>query len=78
MIKIERYFNFKENPITLAGEIGLSLKFNSQINMNELILDFSKRYPTSFESLFNEAIILLYSLGKIEYDAQSDTLKYIS
>lgn len=73
---INKFFDPKHNSIRLAGEIGLTLKNDKSVKIDELLADFSKRYPTTLAGNLREAISILYCLGKIKYSEQRDALEY--
>lgn len=75
-MKINKFFDKNKNSLRLIGEIGISIKNAKSIPVNDLILEFSRRYPDSFNEMAFESLSALFCLGKIKYNPESDTLEY--
>lgn len=74
MIKIGQFSTSANSSIVLAGRIALHLRNQKA----EKLLPLQKRFCTSnnlgSRVVFIESLLLLYTLGKIEYDAESDKI----
>jgi|GEM_PF-3430481 hypothetical protein len=76
MIKIGQFSTFGNASIFYAAKIGLHLK-NQR---SEKILSLQKRFCSeatpSSRVVFSESLLILFSLGKISFDAESDRVVY--
>jgi hypothetical protein len=76
MIKIGQFSTLENTSIFFAAKIGLHLKNQK----SETLLSLQKRFCSSSDPglcvVFSESLLILYTLGKISFDATADKIFY--
>jgi hypothetical protein len=76
MIKIGQFSTPQNSGLVMAAKVGLHLKNQK----TETLLNLQKRFCSSSNPevrvVFTEGILVLFSLGRIEFDAETDRVLY--
>lgn len=72
MIRPHKQMKFKYSPLAVSAVILHTLKTNNKIKYNDLVIDICKQIDDLVRPIILPSIELLYLLGKVDYDENSD------
>lgn len=76
MIRVGQFTTPENSSLLLAGRIGLHLRNQK----SELLLTLQKRFCAAAQpgsrTVFTESLILLYALGRLTFDPETDRVIY--
>jgi hypothetical protein len=76
MIRIGQFSTPQNSSLLLAGRIGLHLRNQKSDSLLTLQKRFCSDATPGIRTTFTESLILLFALGKVSFDPQTDQVVY--
>jgi len=75
-MKIDRYFDPEQNPLTISANIILQLKSSGTSEISSFLTELETKFPGTYDNYAFEALGLLFLVGKVVLSAENDTIGF--